>query len=63
MGDDNKYWSKVTQVYLKQRHKGLSKYGKPLEENKLDIIDRLNHIEEELVDALMYIEWLKEKFS
>ena len=33
MGDDNKYWSKVTQVYLKQRHKGLSKYGKPLEDN------------------------------
>ena len=31
-----------------------------LEQNEEQIIKRLRYIEEELIDALMYIEWLKE---
>lgn len=60
--DKDIYWARVTEVYRHQRNKGLAKYGFPLEDNSASIVERLNHIEEELVDALMYIEWLKEKY-
>lgn len=60
--DDN-YWGRVTETYQAQREKGLSKYGHPLELNPDDITKRLNHLKEELIDALMYIEWIKEKIN
>ena len=43
----------------KQRAKGMKTYGKGLEDNPLSIIDRLEYLEEELIDALMYIEHIK----
>lgn len=54
------YWQNITDIYKTQRAKGLATYGQTLEENEADIIVRLQAIEEELVDALMYIEWIKE---
>ncbi len=39
-------------------------YGQGLEVNTShSIVERLNYIEEELVDALMYIEWVKDGLS
>jgi hypothetical protein len=55
-----KYWDNITKIYKKQESKGLSQYGQPLEFNKDDIMTRLLYIEEELVDGLLYIEWLKD---
>jgi hypothetical protein len=35
-------------------------YGKGLEDNPLTIVERLEYLEEELIDSLMYIEHIKE---
>lgn len=60
---NNPYWNRVTEIANKQRAKGINKYNMRLEENKADSIARINHIEEELIDALMYLEWLKESIN
>ena len=56
----NPYWEKITGIANRQRAKGIKAYGRGLEDNKLDALNRIEYIEEELVDALMYLEWLKE---
>ena len=54
------YWANITQIYSRQRSKGIHSYGQTLEENtKLTDLERLEYLEEELVDALMYIEHIK----
>ena len=59
----NPYWSRVCVLANKQRAKGLNKYGLGLEWNTSDAIERITHLEEELIDGLMYCEWLKEKLG
>lgn len=55
------YWENVNKIQEKQRKKGIKKYGMILEENNaLTIKERIQHIQEELIDALMYCEHLKE---
>lgn len=44
----------------RQREKGLATYGQGLEANPADILKRLEHLQEELIDGLMYCEWIKE---
>ena len=56
----NPYWECITATANRQREKGLREYGQGLEANPADIVTRLNYLEEELIDALMYIEWAKE---
>lgn len=55
----NRYWKNICQIAAKQRQKGIATYGKGLEDNNADVITRIEYLEEELVDALMYCEWLK----
>lgn len=57
---NNPYWDRVTAIAQRQREKGLKKYGMKLEDNDWPIEKRLEYLEEELVDGLMYIEWIKE---
>jgi len=38
---------------------GIKKYGTTLEENKEGFIPFLNHLQEELMDAILYIQKLK----
>lgn len=59
----DKYWDRITAIYNRQREKGLKKYGLPLEANPANIDTRLRYIEEELVDALMYCEWVRDKLQ
>lgn len=60
MGNVKKYWDNITRIYERQRDKGVRQYGQTLEENKgLSTLDRIEMLEEELVDALMYLEHLK----
>lgn len=60
MGNVRKYWDNITHIYERQRDKGAKQYGQSLEENKgLSTLDRIEMLEEELVDALMYLEHLK----
>ena len=58
--DENRYWERITAIADKQRAKGMSKYGQGLEANPADILARINHLQEELIDGLMYCEWIKE---
>jgi hypothetical protein len=60
---NNPYWENICTIAEKQRAKGIETYGKGLEDNKADIIARIEHLEEELVDALMYCEWIKEALN
>lgn len=57
---DNRYWDRINAIYHRQEAKGLKKYGMPLEANPAAIQTRLTYLEEELVDGLMYIEWIKD---
>ena len=59
----NPYWERITDTAELQREKGLREYGQGLEANPADIVTRLNYLEEELIDALMYCEWIKEKLG
>lgn len=54
------YWKNICEIQQKQTEKGINTYGQSLEENsKMSDMERLVAIEEELIDALMYIEHLK----
>lgn len=54
------YRDNIIAMIDRQRDKGLSKYGEVLEDNvTLTVDQRLEHIQEELIDALMYVEHLR----
>lgn len=56
----NPYWENIEAIANKQRQKGIETYGQGIESNLLDVEKRIQYIEEELIDALMYLEWLKD---
>ena len=57
-GDD--YWQNVCDIQRRQAEKGIRHYGKRLEDNAgMSVLECLVYLEEELIDALMYIEHLK----
>lgn len=60
---DNPYWERINAIAEKQRAKGMNKYGVGLESNPAAIMERINHLQEELIDALMYCEWIKDHLS
>lgn len=54
------YAKNIIDLLEKQRQKGISKYGEVLEDNTtLTSYQRIEHFEEELMDALMYAQHLK----
>ena len=54
------YWDNVCELQKKQTDKGVKTYGQRLEDNtSLSPTERLTMLEEELIDALMYIEHIK----
>ena len=61
--DNNPYWKNICKIADKQRQKGIETYGQGVEDNHWDIQKRLQYLEEELVDALMYLEWCKDYLS
>lgn len=51
-------------VKMQQRsEQGIRKYGTTLERNDLEFIDWLTHLQEELMDATLYIERIKHDVS
>ena len=55
------YWANVCAIQKRQTEKGIRKYGQRLEDNTaLSQSERLEYLEEELIDALMYLEHIKE---
>lgn len=59
-GEDNPYWERIEALAKRQRAKGMETYGQGLEDNPMSIIERLEYLEEELIDGLYYIEHIKE---
>lgn len=57
---NNPYWKNICAIAEKQRAKGIATYGTGIEDNPADLITRIEYLEEELVDALMYCEWIKD---
>ena len=54
------YWRNICGINAKQEAKGRAKYGQSLEENTtLSTAQRIEHAQEELIDALKYLEHLK----
>jgi hypothetical protein len=49
----------VIDKYAERSRVGIEKYGKTLERNDLSALEWLNHLQEELMDATLYIERLK----
>ena len=57
----NPYWERITQMSNRQREKGIKTYGQGLEQfTTPDAVTRIEYLQEELIDALMYLEWLKD---
>lgn len=57
----NEYRNRIIDMMDKQRKKGIEKYNVTLEENvTLSTTQRIEHLQEELIDALQYCEHLKE---
>jgi methylaspartate ammonia-lyase len=50
---------KVLAKYYERSHLGIEKYGRTLDRDDLSLTDWLNHLQEELMDATLYIEKLK----
>ena len=60
---NNPYWERICSLSAKQREKGLETYGQGLESNPAAMQKRIEHLQEELIDALMYCEWMKDKLT
>ena len=54
---------KVLAKYYERSQTGIKKYGRTLDRDDLNIIEWLNHLQEELMDATLYIEKLKDEAS
>lgn len=59
----NPYWDRITAIAERQREKGITEYGQGLEDNPAGIVQRITYLEEELVDGLMYCEWIKDRLK
>lgn len=57
---ENPYWKNICTIAEKQRAKGIETYGQGIEKNPADAITRIEYLQEELIDALMYCEWIKD---
>lgn len=54
------YWENICKIQKHQTEKGIIHYGQRLEENTtMTDMEKLEYLQEELIDALMYIEHLK----
>jgi hypothetical protein len=51
----------VMTKYYERSEMGIKKYGTTLENNTLPLMQWLNHLQEELMDATLYIEKLKQE--
>lgn len=59
----DKHVNSVIEKYKKRSEVGMKKYGTNLERDDLDILQWLTHLQEELMDATLYIEKLKSELN
>jgi len=58
---EDKIVNRVVDGYKQRSKVGVKKYGTTLGRNDLNVLDWLKHLQEELMDATLYIETLKGK--
>ena len=58
---EDKVVQEVVNSYLDRADAGLKKYGTNLNRKDLEPLEWLNHLQEELMDATLYIEKLKKE--
>lgn len=57
----DKYVDRVLTRYKERSEVGIKKYSTTLERNDLNVLEWLTHLQEELMDATLYIERLKDE--
>lgn len=57
----DKIVERVIDAFKKRSERGLEKYGTTLDRNDLTHLEWLQHLQEELMDATLYIEKLKDE--
>jgi hypothetical protein len=55
----DKIVEQVVHKFIDRSNVGIDKYGTTLEDNEADKLEWLNHLQEELMDAILYIERIK----
>ena len=55
----DKYVKRVLKAYSERSEVGIRKYSTTLERNDLNVLEWLTHLQEELMDAVLYVERLK----
>ena len=53
----------VLDKYKQRSDVGIKKYNKTMDRNDLSLLDWLTHLQEELMDATLYVEKLKQEFK
>lgn len=53
----------VVDKFVSRSDVGFAKYGKTLRDDKSDLFTWLNHVQEELMDATLYLQRLKEEIT
>ena len=54
---------KVLAKYYERSETGIKKYGRTLDRDDLSFIDWLNHLQEELMDATLYLSRIKKEIE
>ena len=54
---------RVCQKFVGRSNVGYEKYGVTLEDDPSDMLAWLNHLQEELMDAILYLQKAKEKYE
>lgn len=53
----------VLDKYKQRSEVGIKKYNQTMDRNDLNLLDWLTHLQEELMDATLYVEKLKQEFK
>lgn len=59
----DKIVEQVKENFTQRSQTGIAKYGTTLERGDLSLLDWLNHLQEELMDATLYIQKLKNELD
>jgi succinate dehydrogenase flavin-adding protein (antitoxin of CptAB toxin-antitoxin module) len=53
----------VLDKYLQRSEVGIKKYNQTMDRDDLNLLDWLTHLQEELMDATLYVEKLKQEYK
>ena len=59
----DKIVEEVISKFRERSERGITKYGSTLERNDLDVVDWMNHLQEELMDACLYLQRMKKDIN